>query len=125
MKYVIITNNPKVKAELDGEYEVDFEELNYHDTLCKVRDLIHGGHKLLTHPLSGSVKPNETPYKSIIVGKAAGKMDLQDLEIIENSIITCDKFKEKFVNMPQQMREDFQLIDSTLIRSALASITMY
>ena len=90
--------------------------------LCKVRDMIYEGHKLLTHPLSGSVKPNETPYKSILVAKKTGKMDVQDASIIENSIITADKFSVKFPEMPQSVREDFQLIDSTLIRSALMSI---
>ena len=49
-------------------------------------------------------------------------MDPQDASIIENSIITADKFSVKFPNMPQSVREDFQLIDSTLIRSALSSI---
>ena len=122
MKFVIVTNNPKVRDDLGSEFEVDFADITYREVLCKVRDMIYEGHKLLTHPLSGSVKPNETPYKSILVGKTTGKMDPQDASIIENSIITADKFSVKFPNMPQSVREDFQLIDSTLIRSALSSI---
>lgn len=122
MKFFIVTNNPKVLADFGADYEVDYQDLSFHDTLCKVRNFIHKGHKLLTHPLSGSVKPNETPYKSILVEKIASTMNLDDLGIIENSIVTCDKFKEKFLDMPQSMREDFQLIDSTLIKSALDSI---
>lgn len=123
MKFVIVTNNPKVLHDLGNDYQVDFQDLSFHDTLCRVRDMIHGGHRLLTHPLSGSIKPNETPYKSILVEVPAGSMNLDDLAIIENSIITCDKFKEKFPEMPDSMREDFQLLDSTLIKSALDSIT--
>ena len=122
MKFVIVTNNPKVRDDLGSEFEDDFADITYREVLCKVRDMIYEGHKLLTHPLSGSVKPNETPYKSILVGKTTGKMDPQDASIIENSIITADKFSVKFPNMPQSVREDFQLIDSTLIRSALSSI---
>ncbi len=122
MRFVIVTNNPKVRDELGKDYEVDFEDISYHDLLCKVRNMVHAGHKLLTHPLSGSVKPNETPYKSILVGKKTGPVNLDEVAIMENSIITCDKFKEKFVNMPQSMREDFQLIDFTLISSAFGSI---
>ena len=122
MKFVIVTNNPRVRDELGKEFEVDFADITYREVLCKVRDMIYEGHKLLTHPLSGSVKPNETPYKSILVGKKIGKMDLQDASIIENRIITADKFSVKFPEMPDSVREDFQLIDTTLIKSALMSI---
>jgi len=122
MKFVIVTNNPKVRDELGQEFDVDYADITYREILCKVRDMIYEGHKLLTHPLSGSVKPNETPYKSILVAKKTGTMDVQDASIIENSIITADKFSVKFPEMPQSVREDFQLIDSTLIRSALMSI---
>ena len=122
MKFVIVTNNPKVRDELGQEFDVDYADITYREILCKVRDMIYEGHKLLTHPLSGSVKPNETPYKSILVAKKTGKMDVQDASIIENSIIPADKFSVKFPEMPQSVREDFQLIDSTLIRSALMSI---
>ena len=122
MKFVIVTNNPKVRDELGQEFDVDYADITYREILCKVRDMIYEGHKLLTHPLSGSVKPNETPYKSIVVAKKTGKMDVQDASIIENRIITADKFSVKFPEMPQSVREDFQLIDSTLIRSALMSI---
>lgn len=122
MKFVIVTNNPRVRDELGKEFEVDFADITYREVLCKVRDMIYEGHKLLTHLLSGSVKPNETHYKSILVGKKIGKMDLQDASIIENSIITADKFSVKFPEMPDSVREDFQLIDTTLIKSALMSI---
>ena len=58
--YIIITNNPLVPQMLDEEHEVDYSEISYEDVLGKVRDRIHEGHLLLSHPLSGSVKPNET-----------------------------------------------------------------
>ena len=122
MKFVIVTNNPMVKNELGGEFNVDFADVTYREVLCKVRDMVQDGHKMLTHPLSGSVKPNETPYKSVIVDLAKKKMDLQDEGIIENAIVTADKFSVKYPDMPDDMREDFQVIDITLIRSALQSI---
>ena len=104
MKFVIVTNNPKVRDELGQEFDVDYADITYREILCKVRDMIYEGHKLLTHPLSGSVKPNETPYKSILVAKKTGKMDVQDASIIENSIITADKFSVKFPEMQRERR---------------------
>ena len=63
--FMIITNNPLVQEKLGEDYHVEYEELSYEDTLKKVQKMIFQGYKLLTHPLSGSVKPNETPYKSV------------------------------------------------------------
>ena len=53
MKFVIVTNNPRVRDELGQEFEVDFADITYREVLCKVRDMVYAGHKLLTHPLSG------------------------------------------------------------------------
>lgn len=108
MEFIVVTNNPLVKEKYGDELCVDYADIPFRDVLCKVRDMIHQGHRLLTHPLSGSVKPHETPYKSILVGKNVEKMNLDEVSIIENSIITADKFAEKFPNMPQSVREDFQ-----------------
>ena len=85
-------------------------------------DLVHEGYKLLSHPLSGSIKPNETPFKSILISAVKEPLDYQSVEIIENSIVTCDKFKVKFPVLPEQVRKDFQLLDCTLIKSALSQI---
>lgn len=122
MEFIVVTNNPLVKEKYDDELCVDYADIPFRDVLCKVRDMIHQGHRLLTHPLSGSVKPHETPYKSILVGKNVEKMNLDEVSIIENSIITADKFAEKFPNMPQSVREDFQLIDCTLITSGIDAV---
>lgn len=63
--FMIITNNPLVKEKLGEDYHVEYEELSYEDTLKKVQKMIFQGYRLLTHPLSGSVKPNETPYSRL------------------------------------------------------------
>ena len=68
MKSKVITNNPLVKERLSNKIDVEYYDVEYISLLIKVRDKIHIGHKLLSHPLSGSIKPNETPYKSVIIG---------------------------------------------------------
>ncbi|WDV47064.1 GrdX family protein [Clostridiaceae bacterium M8S5] len=117
---IVITNNPLVKKELI-QFEVVYKELEYLEILKIVRDMIHKGHKLLTHPLSGSVKPNETPYKSIAVSKQKHKLDMESLMIIEKSIETTIKFfkNPKRPTYTKSILEDFQLIDKGLIEKAL------
>ena len=60
---VIVTNNPLVLKEMEHRYSIIYKETTFDGILEQIRDLIHKGYRLLTHPLSGSVKPGETPYK--------------------------------------------------------------
>ena len=65
-KAILITNNDRVydkyKDKLDCIYAKDYE-----DTLIKVRDHVYEKHQLLTHPQASSLKPNQTPYRSVLI----------------------------------------------------------
>lgn len=118
----IVTNNPMSKEKFEKKYRVEFIDAPQLDILKEVRDYIHKGNRLLTHPLMGSVKPNETPYRTVCVSiEVVNGVDLQSLEIIENSLATTEKFLKDF-NTPQwseKILADFQLIDSDLIDHAI------
>lgn len=110
------------KEKFRKKYKVEFIDVPQLDILKKVRDYIHKGNRLLTHPLMGSVKPNETPYRTVCISiDVVNGVDLQSLEIIENSIATTEKFLKDF-NIPkwsEKILADFQLIDSDLIDHAI------
>lgn len=97
------------------------EDSSYLDILYYTRDLIHKGHELLTHPLSGSIKPNETPFKTIILSKERGNLDFQYLEIIEKSIQSTEKFisNKATPNWSERVLEDFRVIDLSLIENII------
>ena len=120
-EFIILTNNPLVKDRLGEEFEVEFMEISYEEVLKKVRDFVYNKHELLTHPLSGSVKPNETPYKSVMIAKKPEKFNLESMKIIDNAIAACPKFEFKSDKYAEGVYEDFQYIDYTLISSALPS----
>lgn len=117
--YRIVTNNPLVRDILGQWYEIDYSDITYREVLVKVRDLVYAGHTLFTHPLSGSVKPNETPYKSILVSKVPGTYDMDGTELMSNAIIAFDKFKKLDRQYADYHLRDFQLIDYSLLCSAL------
>ena len=120
--FFIITNNELVRDKYASQVTVEFHPGKYTEIMRMTRDYIHAGHKLLTHPLAGSIKPNETPYKTIFLTKSKKKMDSESLRIIEECIIACKKFgKERFPNMPENMRQDFRTIDCSLCDNAMAS----
>lgn len=91
-KVFILTNNLKAKKHYP---EARYMEGEFMDVINAARDLIHKGHKLISHPLTGSVKPKETKYKSILMTADAGAIDMQSLELIENAITTTNKFKDE------------------------------
>ena len=105
-KYMVITNNPLVRSRLDDTHEVIYLELSYEELLKVVRDRIYEGHRLLTHPLSGSVKPKETPYKSVLISERK-------------------KFQDKSKYYKEEVYKDFQLVDWTLLESGLASADVW
>lgn len=119
--YEVITNNPLVKEKFAQTCSLRYEELPTLELFQLVRDLIQKGHKLLTHPLAGSVKPNETPYRSIMISKERGaKVDPESELIMEECIIAAKKFPPKGIKWPQRVIEDFQYIDYTLISNVLS-----
>lgn len=122
-KFRIITNNPLVEKELGQNNTVEYYDVSYEEILKKVRDQVYANCKLLSHPLSGSVKPNETPYKSVMVSAIPDKLDFQSVEIIEEAVGACGKFEKKWerYQFDGKVFEDFQLIDYTLISSAVQS----
>ena len=89
--------------------------------LLRVRDYLHQGHQLISHPLSGSLKPNENPYKSIMITRGRGELNIKQVMIIENAIETCKKFlnNKSLPNYTDDLLNDFMYVDKTIITSGL------
>ena len=124
MKKLIVTNNPMVRERYSQQYDLKYEETSFVGVLKQVRDLVHRGYRLLTHPLSGSIKPNETPYKSVLLEESTGKIDEFSVRVIEEAVLTCDKFSQKKYPYKKDVTRDFQFVDLTLFESGLESDTI-
>lgn len=119
---LLITNNPKafeeaMKIERSG-LTIEFLETNYIGVLEKARDLVHQNYSILTHPLYGSVKPNETVYRSLIL-KEGQEMDFLSLNLIEDAVTTANTFMKNHEphDWPESILDDFQVIDWDLIET--------
>lgn len=122
MHYIIITNNPLVFEKYNMNENVDYKKQTYEQVLIRARDLIHLGHKLLTHPLSGSIKPNETVFKTIIVSDQQSTLDFDSLRIIEQSLETARKFGNNQHLLTEDILNDFSLVDLSLIESVIIKL---
>jgi len=114
---ILITNNPMVEAQFKDMFKVEYIETDLIGILTHVRDMVHKGHILLTHPLTGSVKPNESPYKSVMITGKSGSTDTQSVIMIGECILTAQKFIPK--QIAEKYLNDLQMVDLSLIRTAV------
>lgn len=128
--YTIITNNCLVRDKYSSglsNLKVEYlENGTCLEVLVKVRDFLHKGRRLETHPMSGSVKPNQNPYKTVIISD--DKTDAEELKefvtVIENGIITFQNFlrDRPLPDWSDALREDFKIVDLSLIESAVCRL---
>ena len=121
--FQILTNNPLVAENYSERFPVQFfPDGSDRDVLLRARDLVHNGHRILTAPLSGSVKPWETPYRSIMVTSAHDDaVDAFSLDIMERALAIISHSKRGPETIAESILHDFQIIDLSLIDSALPS----
>jgi hypothetical protein len=118
----IITNNSMTRDQLGEKFELEYIDTNVIDVYRKVRDYIHLNHRLLTHPIVSSIKPNEIPFRTVVITKnRETHIDIESLTMIENSINTTEKFLKDFgiPNWSEKILNDFELIDYDIIYNAI------
>ena len=119
----LITNNPKFIEENLKDIEIEYLDVSYIDILRKVRDYVHENWEIVTHPLYGSVKPNETIYRTIVI-KENNSLDITSVNLISDAILTFKKFRNNR-EVPQwndRVKDDFSVIDHDLIINAINRI---
>ncbi|OAN13201.1 GrdX [Photobacterium jeanii] len=131
-KLEIITNNPNISA-LHTEININHQP-NVNSVLTTTRNKVHAGSEIISHPLAGSVKPHETPYRSIIIYNQNDTLDMESLNTIEQAIeryqLLCKSNSDILTFSPEDIEtkfparaaNDFRLIDKQLILSCLASL---
>lgn len=119
----LITNNPNFLNYKKKDIEVDYKDVDYLKILEIARDYIHVNYELLTHPLYGSVKPNETIYRSIVL-KSNDNLDHNSVVMISEAIETFVKFRKNKETplWTDTVKEDFGVIDYDLITNAIERI---
>ena len=116
----LISNNPQVLAKYPRHTKV--VEGGVADVHNAARNQIHQGAVLINHPLAGSIKPNQSPYRSLVVSTDSGVVDFDSLSLIENALITLRKLPVLNYIHSEEVLADFQLIDLDLLEAAVKSL---
>ena len=91
--YLIVTNNPMAAKEFAGQGEVRlYPEDTYREILVRARDLVYIGHRLCNHPLYGSLRPHETPYRTVVLSDRPQTPDGEECLIMSEAITRIDTF---------------------------------
>ena len=125
---IILTNNSKVNDKYKSKFEIEFiEKSGYLNILYEARNMIYQGYRLLTHPMSSSLKPNQTKFRSIILQKNQNNLDTESILMIERAIESAEKFL-KFKKTPdwdEKILDDFRTVDMSIIEGVLNRISFF
>ena len=116
-KATLITNNDRVYEKYKNDLEVILLK-TYEEVLLKTRDLVYDRHVLLTHPQASSLKPNQTPYRSVVVYPKGEEDNMKDIMLIEKCIETFRQWQDiaKTPNSYEdKVANDFKTIDLSVI----------
>ena len=117
---VLITNNVDLCRSVKSGRFVGGSSL---DVLVAVRNFVHLGACLLTHPLCGNLRPYQQPFRSVLIGERPGELvDLDSLSMIEEAVAVYQACRGRLLmpeNLDEDRRADYAFIDAELMRDSL------
>ena len=131
---VLVTNNPCFQQSVDSS-RLMFLCGTCLDVLTAARDEIHLGCELLTHPLYGNLRPNQQPFRSVLLRKPALKENfekggknsaaafyIESISMIEEAVLVYRSYGSRQLTpecLPKAARNDYAFVDSELMRESL------
>ena len=125
--YTCITNNNDLVKCVSNAQFVDGPALS---VLVMARDLIHKGWKLAANPFYGNLKPNQQPYRTLVLSSDREneivKVEEHSLFLIESAITVYSECKviRKPGDMAEEIDMDYKYVDFALMEETLKSCGM-
>lgn len=121
--FLIISNNSLVK-DLD-EMEISLLPGNVPAVISRAFSLAAVGHRLLSHPLMGSIKPNQNPFKSILMSRQMLPVDQPSLTVLNTCLEKTEAMLENrpLLHIQDEVANDYQLLDFELLLTAIHSLS--
>lgn len=123
-KVILVTNNDRVYKKYKNEMQVILVD-SYEQVLIKVRDMVYDKHVLLTHPQASSLKPNQTPYRSVMVYPKGNEDNMKDIMLIEKCLEVYQQWQEiapSPAKYSDKVAYDFKTIDLSIVDNVMPRI---
>jgi len=123
--YILFTNNPIIKDEIINNLEFVFIGGASLDVLKGVRDKVHLGARLLTHPLYGNLRPYQQPFRTVLAAneRKASSCDFESLSLIEKAIEVYQSCFDRLIkpgDLPELLRDEYAFVDFELMRESFS-----
>lgn len=117
---IIITNNRLVEKSVSDlkEHEVIFVDGSVKNVVFDARDRVLKNMELATDPLGGR-KVRANPYLSVGLDVREEEFDSYHVTRLEQMLDIYYKNKESFESMSSELKNDFAVLDQSLILTAL------
>ena len=123
MKALIISNNLDIEDLVPSAFSLFLRPgASAPEVLTEARDRIHLGAKLLAHPMAGRLRPNETPYMTVILEDSSGPLDLTSFEIIEYCLAEEAKYAPMQKKYDETLLPDLRFISCELFKGVLQEL---
>ena len=124
MKASIISNNEDIEDLVPSAFSLFLlPGASAEDVLTAARDRIHLGAKLLAHPMAGRLRPNETPYRTVVLEETEGLLDLSSFEIIEYCLAEEKKYESSRKKYDEPLLPDLRFINCEILKSILEELS--
>lgn len=122
--YLLVTNNRLCFEKYRDRVRVDYlKDGSYLDVLVRARDYVQKGSRIETHPMAGSIKPNQTPFRSVLLSdrKMDGDEVIENELMIEDAVLMTKKFlsDRPVRKWDESIVNDFRQVDLELISGAI------
>ena len=122
--YLLVTNNRLCFEKYRDRVRVDYlEDGSYLDVLVRARDYVQKGSRIETHPMAGSIKPNQTPFRSVLLSdrKMDGDEVIENELMIEDAVLMTKKFlsDRPVRKWDESIVNDFRQVDFERISGAI------
>jgi hypothetical protein len=124
-KRVVVTNNADLCRVIPAGRLIDGSSFA---VLVAVRDAVHLGSRLLTHPLCGNLRPHQQPFRSVLIQENPGALvHLESLAMIEDAVLIYRNCQDRLIlpdMLPESLRKDYAFVDFELMRESLEAYGM-
>lgn len=122
-RMVLLTNNQKYLSTVPSTEFIDGSSM---DVLIRVRDMIHEGWELVSHPLYGNLRPYQQPFRSAVLtfenSGSNRKIDEYSLNLIEHALSVYRSCSDRLLLrgvLPEATEMDYAFMDMELLKNTL------